>query len=283
MPDRSPAHNRLPRTFHTSFKPERHYISAMLRYAAGGNAGTYEEIRDATGIPTGAGSGKVQAVLDYGRGMGLLTLAGDARSAVKRPELTPFGRVVLLEDPYLKERVTQWLAHFNLCSPLTGADAWYHTFMVGTQVLGMKFARTKLEEHLSLVYGTQRSGLIGPLVGMYEDEASFALCGALRVDGSMVARTPAPIENEFGYGYGAWMLQLMSTHFPKAHQVTVTELDAQAGWRTIPGWDIPGLQRVLRLVERKGLIDVDRHMDPWILRGRHAAAESWKKVFDDLI
>jgi len=283
MGNRSPQFNRLSRTFHTTFKPERHYISAMLRYAAGSNEGTYEEIRDATGIPTGSGSGKVQATLDYCRGMGLVSLGGNSRSAVKLPRLTPFGRVVFLEDPFLKERVTEWIAHFNLCSPLTGADTWYHTFMTGTKVLGMKFTRTKLEEHLSMIYGIQRSGLIGPLIGMYEDEASFSLCGALHYDGVEVIRFPAPIEEDYGNGYGAWMLELMSNHFPKAKQVTVTELDAKAGWRTIPGWDISDLQRVLQLVERKGFIDIDRQMDPWILKGRKTPGESWSKIYDDLI
>ena len=284
MAEKSPPENRLPRTFHRSFKPERHYISAMLRYAAGGYAGTYEEIRDATGIPTGAGSGKVQAVLDYCRGMGLVTLRGGTRSAAKRPELTAFGRVVLLEDPYLKEPLTLWLAHFNLCSPLTGADAWYRTFIVGMQVLGMSFSRVELEKHLALAYGTERAGQIGPLIGMYEDHASFGLCGALHEDDSKkVTRQLAPIENEFGYGYGAWMLQLMSIHFPNTSQVTVRELNARAGCRTIAGWDVAGFRRVLQLVERRGLIGIDRHMDPWILRGWQTPADSWAKIYDDLI
>lgn len=283
MAKKQPKQNRLPRTFHTSFKPERHYITAMLRYAAGGNAGTYQEIRDATGIPTGEASGKVQAILDYCRGMGLITLADIKRKASKLPELTPFGRIVLLEDPHLKEPVTQWIAHFNLCSPIFGADVWFHAFFSGAQILGMRFPRAKLEEHLSLIYGIQRGNLIGPLVGMYQDVAAFAACGALSEEGSVITRVPAPIGSEFGYSYGAWMLQLMADHFPKEKQITVTDLDARAGWRTIPGWDIPSVQRILQLVEIKGLIEVDRHMDPWILRGKSTLNEAWGRIYNDLI
>src|SRR5688572_13293214 len=98
---------RLPRNFHRSFKPERQYINAMIRFAASGAQGGYQQISKETGIPTGVSSGKVQAVLDYCRGMGLLVLTGPERSAVKKPELTPFGRVILLEDPYLKLPLTQ--------------------------------------------------------------------------------------------------------------------------------------------------------------------------------
>lgn len=275
-------HNRLPRNFHKTFKPERQYINAMVRFAASGQEGDYRAIGAATGIPTGVSSGKVPAILDYCRGMGLVRLAVQERSAVKKPELTPFGRVLLLEDPYLKTSISQWIAHLNLCGPLTGADIWYQTFFSGAPSLGMSFDRDKLEAHLSLVYGTEKSGFIGPMIGMYEDDASFRMCGALSETAGRVTRKPAPISEEFGFAYGAWLLQLIADHFPKAGQVSVTELDAKAGWRTIPGWDIGNHQRVLELLGRKGLIQVDRHMDPWLVRPIARVEPSWKHIYDDL-
>lgn len=281
--DKVMTNKRLPRNFHKTFIPERQYIYAMLQYAASNQAGNYQEISIATGIPTGTSSGKVPAILDYCRAMGLVQLVGEERSAIKQPELTPFGRIVLLEDPYLKEKVTQWIAHFNLCGPLTGADVWYHIFLEGAQTLGHSFKRNKLEEHLSLVYGTQRSNLIGPVVRMYEEEAAFRACGALSENSGNITRKSAPISNEFGFAYGAWMLQLMSDHFPKTWQMTVTDLDDRAGWRTIPGWDIDNLQRALDLIERKGIVEVDRHMNPWLLSPAAALGETWGKIYDDLI
>jgi len=276
-------HSRLPRNFHKTFKPERQYINAMLRFAASGRAGDYQLIAAATGIPTGASTGKVPAILDYCRGMGLIRQTGEERSAVKKLELTPFGRVVLLEDPYLKVSVSQWIAHLNLCSPLTGADVWYQTFFPGTQALGMSFERAKLESHLGLVYGIEKAGLIGPLIGMYEDDAAFRVCGVLSESSDRVVRKPAPIVDDFGFAYGAWLLQLMSDHMPEAGQVPTTDLDARAGWRTIPGWDIGSHQRVLEMVERKGLLEVDRHMDPWLLRPKVAAEATWKRIYDNLL
>lgn len=275
--------SRLPRNFHKTFKPERQYINALLRYAAAGSEGDYQAIASATGIPTGESSGKVPAIMDYCRGMGLVRLAGPARSAVKKPDLTHFGRIVLLEDPYLKTSISQWIAHFNLCSPLTGADVWYEAFFKGTQSLGMNFPRAKLESHLSVIYGVEKSGLIGPLIGTYEDEAAFKLCGALKETSGTIIRRPAPVTDELGLGYGAWILQLMHDHFPNLHQVPITDLDAAAGWRTIPGWDISSLQRVLELVERKGLVNVDRHMDPWLLLPKSRPEESWRRIFSDML
>lgn len=69
-------HSRLPRNFHKSFKPERQYIHAMLRYAAAGKSGDYREIASETGVPMGTSSGKVPAIIDYCRGMGLVRLEG---------------------------------------------------------------------------------------------------------------------------------------------------------------------------------------------------------------
>jgi hypothetical protein len=282
MPEAS-EHNRLPRNFHKTFKPERQYINAMLRYAASGGEGNFQVIAAATGIPTGISSGKVPAILDYCRGMGLIRLAGLERSSIKKPDLTPFGRILLIEDSYLKASISQWIAHFNLCSPITGADVWYHTFFAGTQALGMAFPRTKLESHLSVIYGTEKGGLIGPLVGTYEDDAALKVCGALSETEGAIVRRPAPITDEFGLGYGAWILRLLDDHFPKQRQVSITELDTVAGWRTIPGWDVSNLQRVLELVERKGLIEVDRHMEPWLLFAKAQPDECWRHIYDDML
>ena len=280
MPD-ALSHNRLPRNFHKTFKPERQYINAMLRFA--GQEGDYQTIAGITGIPTGSSSGKVPAILDYCRGMGLLTLENKARTAVKRPELTSFGRTVLLEDPFLKEGITQWIAHLNLCSPITGADVWYQVFFRGAKTLGTSFKREELEQHLSLVYQTEGGGLVGPLVGMYEDEAAFAQCGVIKERNGVIRRSAAPIDREFGFGFGAWILQLMGDHFPKSKQVSLAELDEAAGWRTIPGWDIPNLNRVLQILEQKGIVEVDRHMEPWLLRAKTSASEAWSKIYDGLI
>ncbi len=280
MPD-AVQHHRLPRNFHQSFVPERQYISAMLKFAASGGEGDHQAIGAATGIPTGESSGKVPAILSYCRGMGLVRLGGQERSAVKKPELTPFGRVVLLEDPYLKTGISQWISHLNLCGPLTGADVWFHTFFEGVASLGMRFARAQLDAYLSLIYDGKE--LIGPMVRMYEEDASFRVCGALAESSGVIERRPAPISDEFGLAYGARLLQLMADHFPVSAQVPVTELDTKAGWRTIPGWDIGSHQRVLELIERKGLISVDRHMQPWLIRPATPVETAWKRIYADLL
>ena len=276
-------HSRLPLNFHKSFKPERQYINALLRYAASGMFGNYQDIASETGIPMGASTGKVPAIIDYCRGMGLIRLSGPKRTAVKKTEVTPFGRIVLLEDPFLKLNITQWIAHLNLCSPLYGAESWYQAFFPGKQALGLSFDRTQLETYLRFALKTDRHGVIGPLVGTYSDDAAFRICGALSEGDGGITRKVAPVSDEFGFGYGAWLLQLIADHFPKNEQISVVELDSVAGWRTIPGWSIDDLHRVLELVERKGVLAVDRHMDPWLIHPMMELEAAWNQIFCDLI
>lgn len=274
--------NRLPRNFHKTFVPERKHINAILKYAAKGGTGDIQAIGADTGIPTGKSSGKVAPTLDYCRGMGLIRIS-NIRSAVKSPELTPFGRIVLLEDPFLKESITQWIVHLNLCSPKSGADTWYRTFFDGLHILGMKFSRKQLDDYLAKSYMTKRGSLIGPLVRTYEDDASFSVCGALREESESICRNIAPISDEYGNGYGAWLIQIIEENFPGIGQVTVTELDDVSGWRTVTGWDTANTQKILEIIERKKLIIVDRHMQPWILRCTENSTTVWSKIYKDLI
>lgn len=283
MTDGRLASLRLPRTFHATFIPERQYLAEILRYAAGGNEGTYQDIRAATGIPMGEQSGKVPAILDYCRGMGLVVLDGKSLEGVKRPRLTDFGRRVFLDDPYLKEPISQWVAHLNLCNPLTGADLWHQAFCLAAPILGVRFKRERLDDYLKLAYASRRSGLIGPLLRTYEEEAALLRCGAVHEENGEVIRRPAPLESEFAYAYGAWLLQIMADLFPKADQVTLVDLDNRAGWRAIAGWDASQAQKALLLAENKGLIEVDRHMNPWLLWGKSSPQEAWAKLYNDLV
>lgn len=276
--------NRLAKNFHKTFIPERRYIKAILQFASAGKTGDAQAIAKATGIPTGKSSGKVIPAIDYSRGMGLITLSESSKQkSVKQPILTPFGRIVLFEDPFLKEPVTQWIAHLNLCGPSQGADVWYQVFFLGEQILGSKFKKTQLDTYLQNVYGLQNKNLMGPIVRMYEDPASFSACGALVEEQGIVHRKIAPVSEEYAWGYGAWILDAMETFFPEEIQVTVTDLDRAAGWKTIPGWGIDESQQILNLLEEKGILTVERHMNPWIIQRTETCNNVWKKIYDDLI
>ncbi|NLW19098.1 MAG: DUF4007 family protein [Candidatus Cloacimonetes bacterium] len=273
---------RLPRNFHRTFKPERQYISAILKFSAEGRSGNAQTISEKTGIPTGESSGKVLPTIDYCQGMGLISVNKDKGLLIK-PELTDLGRVILVEDPYLKAEISQWLCHLNLCNKTTGADVWYHVFWSAYHSLGDRFTRNNLEAMLESQYGSSNRSLIGPLLGMYEDDASFRVCGALQDDGKLITRNQAPIKDDLARGYGAWVIGSMERFFPKQKQVSTSELEQKTGWLTICRWLGKGMSDVLDQMERKGILKVDRHMNPWILSPLKSAREAYKQMFDDMI
>jgi len=276
--------DRLSRTFHSTFKPERQYISSILKFAASGMGGDDLEISSATGIPTGASTVKVPAIIDYCKAMGLLVIS---QSIVNKRErklsLTPFGRIVLLEDPFLKYKATQWISHLNLCNPTTGADTWYYTFVEDALVLGRSFSRDTLDKSIKLHFGIIKGNVIGPMVGMYDDEASFKLCGALSESHKIITKATAPITDEMARGYGAWIIQMMTKNFPERKQISITDFEKSTGLSAITGWSLGGLATMLEMIERKSILRVDRHMDPWLIQSNATVESAWQSIYMDLI
>lgn len=273
---------RLPRNFHRTFKPERQYINAMLKFAAVGESGDYLRISEKTGIPTGEFSGKVPAIYDYCVGMGLV-VDTSRKGPIKQIELSDFGRVVLLEDPYLRTEISQWLCHLSLCNRETGADVWHHVFWDSYYSLGSSFTRDQLENMLRSIYGNTNRGLIGPIISMYNDEASFRTCNALIETEKSIVRKNAPLSDDMALGYGAWLINMMERYFPGQRQISTSELELSTGWLTITGWIGNDMSRMLELFERKNLMRVDRHMNPWLVKPTIPAKIAWQKIFNDLI
>ena len=270
----------LPINFHKTFIPERRLIAALLQYAAQGKAGNYQDIANDTGIPMGKSNGKVPAILDYSRGMGLIYLDSGQKSAVKKPELTEFGRIVFLQDKYLGETLTQWIAHMNLCRPDIGASAWYHVFGKGRNVLGNAFNADQLEGYLRNIFGTGKNRT-GPLVRTYQDDAALGRTNALNSEG-VIKRNKAPTLDEYALPYSSYILSLFDAFFPGQSQVTTRDLTNKTSWFDVCLWGGTEIERVLMLVERTGYLSVDRQMQPWILERRADSNQVWSKIYDDL-
>lgn len=272
---------RLACSFHRTFKPERSYLSALLRYAAAGKSGTPADISQSTGIPTGDDSGKVKPIIAYCSGMGLLRYQKTNQTYTF--SLTPFGRAVLKEDPVLSEPVTQWLAHLQLCHPKTGADLWYNIFVEGAEKLGMDFRRQELDKYLRTVYATERSNLIGPVINTYGDEAAFKGAGVLTESKDLIHRAVAPRSVESRRGYAAWLAQLLADFFPDPRNIPVTEWENACGWKRATGWHPSTAADILTDAEQLGVLTVDRHMQPWLVDLRLSPDEVWPTIYDEML
>lgn len=274
---------RLAKNFHRTFIPERPYLGELLKYAADGGAYEIQKIAEATGIPTGESSGKSIPTADYCRGMGLVTLIKPvSRDAEPALALTPFGRVVFLEDKFFKESFTQWLAHLRLCNEWRGADTWFYLFCESSPVFGNRATADDVMKWISpLIGGKDPETAVSPTIRMYADEASFADCGAITREKSELIWKTAPIRPEYAVGYAAWLAECMEMIGRGNGQVSVDELEAQAGFRRISGWSQPESQEVLELLERKRLAEVDRHMHPWLVRFLHPSATLWNRLYEE--
>lgn len=270
----------LPINFHKTFIPERRLISALLQYAADGKAGDYQDISAETGIPMGKSNGKVPAVIDYARGMGLIRLVS-TRSAVKTPTLTEFGRIVFLEDSLMGEPITQWLAHMNLCRPDIGASAWYHVFGKGRRVLGNTFSTAQLEGYLTNIFGAGKNRT-GPLVRTYQDDAALGRTRAVSSNGKDITRNKAPTLNEYAMPYAAFVLSLMEALFADQQQVTIRDLNEKTAWLDTCLWGHTEVERAMTLLGRTTFIGLDKQMQPWILERKTKSQQVWSHIYDDL-
>ncbi|WP_066633164.1 DUF4007 family protein [Desulfolucanica intricata] len=271
----------LPINFHKTFIPERHYIAALLDYAALGKQGNYQEISAATGIPMGKSSGKVPAILDYAEGMGLIEVASEKDSHAKRPVLTPMGKTIYTEDKFLGEKMVQWLAHMNLCRSDIGAMAWQAVFAKGRKILGASFTKRQLEDYLISIFGAGNERT-GPMVVTYVEDAALARAGVMTVTGDNIVRNKAPVLDAYGIPYSAYILQLMEIFSPGQVQVTISDFNKKTLWFDICLWNQADIERVLAIVEMKGFISIDRQMQPWIIEKKQMAEEVWPHIFDEM-
>ncbi|MCD6304952.1 MAG: hypothetical protein J7M32_01535 [Deltaproteobacteria bacterium] len=277
-------HDRLPLHFHQTFIPERHYIAALLRYAAGGPRGKpLKEISLITGIPMGESSGKMPAILDYCRGMGLIYVKEGGNGGPKELRLTPLGRSVVIEDPHLSEGITQLLCHMNLCRSDFGADLWFMVFNAGSRILGDCFSEQTLLKYLEGIYGRKKRSPIGPLLRVYTEYTALEKSGVLRQSGHEIQRIPFSLRDIYVRGYGAWLISQFQAHFPKSRQVTTDDFEKAVGLKNIALWSQEDYEEFLFAVERKGLISVDRQMRPFVIMIKVDSVTAWDSVYSDLV
>lgn len=266
-------------SFHLTFIPERRLVTALLDYASKDQQGTIQEMAEVTGIPMGKSSGKMLAILDYARGMGLIEL--NEGKTIKKPALSKFGKVVYKEDRFLGEEIVQWIAHLNLCRGDKGAKTWHETFARGRSALGSIFSKQQLEEYLNVVCG-QGKDRTGPLVTTYLDDAALKRAGALSLLDNELVRKKAPLLEAYAKPYSAYLLSLLDIYFPEQVQIALTDFQEKTLWFDICLWNENDINLFFSLLERKGYISVDRQRKPWIIERLKSTHDVWSHFFDDI-
>lgn len=247
---------RLPLSFHMTFQPERHYLTALLKFAQRQTTGTIDGISQATGIPTGKSTGKVKPLLQYAQGMGLLEL-GPTSDGLQQFALTPLSHAILKEDPHLLEENTQWALHLMLCGRRGGAEAWYAVFVEAASILGRVFTEQQFNQFLSNRYGSSRDA-VGPLLRSYADPAALAKAGAIACDDQQIVLRRVPTQPAMIDTVAALLVLIWDETAPNDSQVALTALEATSGLLAATGWGLEDQSQLLTEMGNRGLLHVDR-------------------------
>jgi hypothetical protein len=267
--------------FHRTFIPERHFIAALLEYAALERKGSFQEISQETGIPMGKSTGKLPAIMDYCKGMGLIELKKSKEKREKWPILTPLGKTIYEEDKYLGEILSQWIVHINLCRSDIGARVWHEVFAKGKDILGVSFTKQQLSDYLISIFGAGKDR-IGPLITAYTDDAALGRAKILTIHEDLIVRNKAPIMPSWTVPYSVLIITLIDKFFSNENQVTITDFNKKTQMFNICSWQEADIVQLFSYIETKGLVAVDRQVKPWILEKRADAGEMWASVFNDI-
>jgi hypothetical protein len=268
----------LPLNFPQTFLPERRLLSALLQFASENGVGDKIEISQKTGIPTGDSTGKVEPMIRYAEGMGLITV--EKGTGGWKLGLTTFGRIVVGEDPFLSEQQTLWMAHLMLCrrlpfaSPAFGlCDPWFALFADGTYRLGKRFSQSDYLEFLTNRHGQKGylRSLASVVIRSYLEESCFSLIGALQeemVNGEkIICRRPAPTNIQFFPVFAAFLYLVWDELFCQESQISLDTFSDESRFFLLLGWDENLISVWLTWMSDEGFVQVDRQTgNPILLR-----------------
>lgn len=284
----------LPLNFSHDFLPERRLLVRLLPFAAANGSGTKVEIGAETGIPTGQSTGKVEPMIHYAHGMGLIH-AGKTGSRWQLA-LTALGRQVAAEDPYLSESVTLWLLHLLLCrrhgldQPATGiADAWFALFAEGQLRLGNRFDQTSYLAFLTERHGKKGylKGLSGLVLRSYLEESCFGSINVLSVDASadptLYFRHAAPDDRRYFPAYSACLFLIWDSLYPGHSQLAVDELFLQCRLPAVMNWERATTNHWLNWIADHGLIQLDRQTGGALALRLQETNQVIRGIYDELL
>ena len=284
----------MPLNFPQDFLPERRLLARLLPFAAANGSGTKVEIGAETGIPTGESTGKVEPMIHYARGMGLIR--ADKEGGCWQLELTSLGRRVAAEDPYLSESVTLWLLHLLLCrrsnlaDPATGlADAWFALFAEGGLRLGNRFDQAAYLAFLNERHGAKGylKGLSGLVLRSYLEESCFGSINALSVDTSagqtLYFRHAAPADRRYFPAYSTHLFLVWDALYPGHSQLAIDDLFLQCRLPAVMDWDRATTHRWLDWMADHGLIQLDRQTGNALALRLQETGQVIRGIYDELI
>lgn len=284
----------LPLNFPQTFLPERRLLAKLVAFAAENGRGEKTVIGEQTGIPTGKDTGKVEPMIYYCQGMGLVT--ANRESGEWQLGLTALGRVMFQEDRYLGESHTLWLLHLMLCrrldlaSPPVGiADAWFTLFAESYFRLSINFNQQDFLSFLIERYGekTYTKSLASVVIRTYLEESCLGMITVLRQQGYgddvIIERCSAPSERSYYPIYAAYLYLIWDELFAGENQIALDRLAGESRCFLLMSWDDIAINRWLEWMVDKGLIQLDRYTGTAMLLRLGTTAQVVSNIYSELI
>jgi hypothetical protein len=293
--DRPALDKALPLNFPQTFLPDRRLLGLLLAFAANGGSGDKEAIAAETGIPTGKSTGKVDPMIQYGRGMGLIWATKSA--STWQLGTTPLGQEVLREDPFLSEPQTLWLLHLMLCRrwgqgvPATGvADAWFSLFAEGRFLLGTQFTDAAFHQALTRRHGAKGylKSLSTLVPRMYAERACFGEANILtavadKAGQSAYVRERAPLEKASFPAYALFLFLIWDEVFGADKQLAFDELARETRLLSLLGWEETQVAIWLDWMVSKGMVQLDRYTGTAVLLRLAETPRVVERLYSELV
>jgi hypothetical protein len=285
---------KIPLNFTQDFLPERSLLSKLMQFAQSGQKGNKEEIGEITGIPTGKSSGKVEAIIFYALGMGLISAKKEGGKWSLG--LTELGNFIYSEDRYLSEPLTLWLLHLMLCrrhdlsDPARGTvDAWFSLFADGNHRLGSSFEQETYTIFLTERHGKKNylKGLTGQVLRTYLEPKCFGLIQALTLEMKkkmrIYHRNSAPVDEIYFPAYTAYLFLIWDELYPKERQIAFDELNHQSRIASLLLWEKSTLFQWLQWMSDNRILQLDRQTGGTLILRLQSTSQIISNIFKNLI
>lgn len=248
--------------FHETFKPEMVYISKLLQLASEYHSGTKFEISEISGIPTGDQKGKVEPHIKYASYMGLIDFFYE--KGVYSLKLTPVGKEVFVQDPYLHEDLTTWICHYGMTRKKTGAPQWAYLIHDVHPGFGEPLSQQRLFSLASswcdMPASNMSKKVFSVVKGSYTDGCFSRLNFLNWTDLILFHEQSEKLDLAFVYAYA--LLDSWTRIYPEKREITDFELKNGIGFGKMFGFNEEECNYVVDSLSDEGLLMVNRQLYP---------------------
>ena len=245
--------------FHQTFPPAFEHIGRLLELADKGITLDKYEISDATGIPTGKSTGKVEPHIDYAIMMGLLKDLPKEKQKYTL-EKTELGREILLQDMGINEEVSQLLSHIHLTSKVTGAFLWWNIVRDILPRYRGDVLNTVFSDELLKRYDKPVN--TGPFFSSYKN--SFTSFKLINQENDRLRSFSLRYNPDLRYVYAYALLYEWECLYEFRNEISSIELE-ELKFSTIFAWNNESEFEALQVIADLGIIRLNRQLVPYTI------------------